>query len=113
MNDELGFDSWLGQEILLFSKQTGPGAHPPPYVKRSGCEADHVPPSSVKVKNGGAILPFLHTSSWCDASPLKPAPTVVLVVCCIDVQMVMYRMFVNLSVLFGINIISQLSKFVS
>jgi hypothetical protein len=31
-------------------------------VKQLGCEADHSPPSSTKVKNGGAIPPLLHTS---------------------------------------------------
>jgi hypothetical protein len=33
----------------------------------SGCwwsEADHSPPSNVKVKNGGAILPLPHTPLW-------------------------------------------------
>jgi hypothetical protein len=29
-----------------------------PGIKRLGCEADHSPPSSAEVKNGGAILPF-------------------------------------------------------
>jgi hypothetical protein len=53
------------------SVQTGSVAHPPPYpmgtagsfspgVKRPGCEADHSPPSSTEVKNGGAIPPLLH-----------------------------------------------------
>jgi hypothetical protein len=32
-------------------------------IKGQGCEADHTPPSSAKVKNGGAILPLPHTSS--------------------------------------------------
>jgi hypothetical protein len=27
-------------------------------------EADHPPPSSAEVKNGGAIHPLTHTSSW-------------------------------------------------
>jgi hypothetical protein len=40
-----------------------PGA-PSPGVKRPGREADHSPPSSAKVKNGEAILPLLHTTSW-------------------------------------------------
>jgi hypothetical protein len=33
-------------------------------VKRSRREADHSPPSSVEVKNGGAIPPLPHMSSW-------------------------------------------------
>jgi hypothetical protein len=32
-------------------------------VKRLGHEADHSPPSSAEVKNGGAISPISHTSS--------------------------------------------------
>jgi hypothetical protein len=35
----------------------------PPGVKQSGREADHSPPSSAEVKNGGAIPPLPHTSS--------------------------------------------------
>jgi hypothetical protein len=35
-----------------------------PGVKRQGREADHSLPSSAEVKNGGAISPLLHTSSW-------------------------------------------------
>jgi hypothetical protein len=35
-----------------------------PGVKQPGREADHSPPSSAEVKNGGAILPLPHTSSW-------------------------------------------------
>jgi hypothetical protein len=34
-----------------------------PAVKRPGREADHSPPSSVEVKNGGAMPPLSHTSS--------------------------------------------------
>jgi hypothetical protein len=30
-------------------------------------EAAHSPPSSIKVKNGGAISPLPHTPSWCGA----------------------------------------------
>jgi hypothetical protein len=33
-----------------------------PWVKLPGREAKHSPPSNAEVKNGGAILPFLHTS---------------------------------------------------
>jgi hypothetical protein len=47
-----------------------PGSYPmgtgalSPGIKRSGREADHSPPSSSKVKNGGAIPPLPHMSSW-------------------------------------------------
>jgi hypothetical protein len=33
-------------------------------VKRLFCEADHLPPSTAEVKNGGAIPPLPRTSSW-------------------------------------------------
>jgi hypothetical protein len=47
---------------LLYSVQTGSGAHQASYpmgtgVKRSKREADHSSPSSAEVKNGGAIPP--------------------------------------------------------
>jgi hypothetical protein len=35
-----------------------------PGVKRPGCEADRSSPTSAEVKNGGAIHPLFHTSSW-------------------------------------------------
>jgi hypothetical protein len=35
-----------------------------PGVKRQGYEADHSRPPSIGVKNGGAIPPLSHTSSW-------------------------------------------------
>jgi hypothetical protein len=35
-----------------------------PGVKRLGREADHSPPSSAEVKNGGAIPPLPTMSSW-------------------------------------------------
>jgi hypothetical protein len=35
-----------------------------PGIKWLGCVADHSPPSSVKVKNGGAIPPLRHVPSW-------------------------------------------------
>jgi hypothetical protein len=43
-------------------------------VKRQGHEADHSLPPSAEVKNGGAILPLPHVSSWCPvtASSLGP-----------------------------------------
>jgi hypothetical protein len=55
---------------LLHSVQTGSEAHPmsigafSPAVKWPGCEADHSPPSSAEIKNGGAVSSVLHTSSW-------------------------------------------------
>jgi hypothetical protein len=61
---------------LLHSVQTGSGVHPASYpngtvgfspgVKRQGREADHSPPSSAEVKNGGAIppLPYVYMV-WC------------------------------------------------
>jgi hypothetical protein len=36
-------------------------------VKRQGNEADHAPPSSAEVTNGGVIPPHTHTSSWRNA----------------------------------------------
>jgi hypothetical protein len=38
-----------------------------PGVKRPGLEADNLPPSSAEIKNGGAISPLPHTSSWLGA----------------------------------------------
>jgi hypothetical protein len=40
-------------------------------VKRLGRKADHAPPTSAEVKNGGAVPPVLHTSSRHDASLIK------------------------------------------
>jgi hypothetical protein len=40
-------------------------------VKRPGPEADHSPPSGSEVKNGGAMHPLPHTSSWCVAQLIK------------------------------------------
>jgi hypothetical protein len=33
-------------------------------IKRLARDADHSPPSSAEVENGGAIPPLPHTSSW-------------------------------------------------
>jgi hypothetical protein len=33
-------------------------------VMWSGLQADHSPPSTTEAKNGGAIPPLPHTSSW-------------------------------------------------
>jgi hypothetical protein len=35
-----------------------------PWIKRPGRKADHSPPSSAEVKNGGAIPPLSRKSSW-------------------------------------------------
>jgi hypothetical protein len=50
----------------LQSVPTGSGARPAscPGSKAAGREADHSPPSSADVKNGGAIPPLPHMSSW-------------------------------------------------
>jgi hypothetical protein len=40
-------------------------------VKRQGLEADHSPPSSVEVKNGGAIISIPNTPSWRGAKLIK------------------------------------------
>jgi hypothetical protein len=76
MAEESGIDSRRGQETFLHKDQAGSGAHPasytmgteavPPGVKRQGREADHSPPSSAQVKNGGAIPPLpLAFMAWC------------------------------------------------
>jgi hypothetical protein len=68
-----GFHSWQGPVdfSLPHSLHTDSGAHPSSYagalfpgVKRPGREADHSPPSSAEVKNGGAVPPLPYTSSW-------------------------------------------------
>jgi hypothetical protein len=41
-----------------------PGDGPSPGLKRPGREADHLPAPSAEVKNGGAVPPVLHISSW-------------------------------------------------
>jgi hypothetical protein len=58
-------------EIFLLSTSSKPvlgPTQPPiewvPVVERLGCLADHSPPSSAEVKNGGAIPPLPHKSSW-------------------------------------------------
>jgi hypothetical protein len=65
------------QDSLLYSVKTGSGAHQSPIqwtleefspgVKRPGRETDHSFPSSVEVKNGGAIPPLPIMSSCPDA----------------------------------------------
>jgi hypothetical protein len=38
-----------------------------PGGKAAGREANHLPPTSAEVKNGGAIPPLPHMSSWHNA----------------------------------------------
>jgi hypothetical protein len=40
-------------------------------IKRPGSEADHSPSSSAEVKNGAAINPLSHKSSWRGAYLIK------------------------------------------
>jgi hypothetical protein len=66
-------------EIFLLSTSSRPALgliQPPiqwvsaalfPGVKRPGCEPAYSPPSSAEVKNGGAVRPLLHSSSWSSA----------------------------------------------
>jgi hypothetical protein len=59
-------------KIFLFSivsiPAPGPTQPPSPGVKQHGHEPDRSPLSNAKVKNGAAVLPLPHTSSWHDAS---------------------------------------------
>jgi hypothetical protein len=67
----------LKRFFVTHSVQTGSGAHPASYsvstvgsflgVKRPGREADHSPPSSAEIKNGGATTPLPNMCSWSDA----------------------------------------------
>jgi hypothetical protein len=43
----------------------------PRGINRPGREADHLPPSCAEVKNGGAIPPLPHISSWHSAWLIK------------------------------------------
>jgi hypothetical protein len=66
---------------LFHSVHAGSGAHSVSYPmgtgdsfpgdKAAGHEADHSPPSSVEFKNGGAMPPLPHTSSWHSAWSIK------------------------------------------
>jgi hypothetical protein len=67
------------QEIFLYSTASRPAlgpTQPPiqwvpgslsPGLRRQGRKAGRSAPSSAEVKNGGAISPLSHTSSWRDA----------------------------------------------
>jgi hypothetical protein len=66
-----GSNPGSGKIFLFFTgsrrhTQQVPGALSP-GVKRPGREADYSPPSSAEVKNGGAVPPLLHMSSWHNA----------------------------------------------
>jgi hypothetical protein len=75
----LGFSSWEGQEIFLFStaSRLALGTSQPPIqwvpgplslgVKPPGREADHSHPCSANFKIDGAMPPLPHTSFWCGA----------------------------------------------
>jgi hypothetical protein len=64
------------QEIVLYytASRLALGLTQPPIqcvpeafslgIYRQGHKADHSPPSSAEVKNGLAMLPLPHTSSW-------------------------------------------------
>jgi hypothetical protein len=74
------FSAW--QDFLFFAASI-PALrlnHPPiqwvpwaisPGLKKPGCEADHSPPSSAEVKNGGAIPPLPCMTSWHSAYLIK------------------------------------------
>jgi hypothetical protein len=47
-------------------------------TKWPGCEPDHSPPSSTKVKNGGFISLLFHASSWRGAELFKQRATLTL-----------------------------------
>jgi hypothetical protein len=49
---------WVPPSLSIIPRTLSAG------LKRSGREADHSPPSSTEVKNGGATPPVSHTSSW-------------------------------------------------
>jgi hypothetical protein len=74
MSKESGFDSSKRQEIFVFSLTSRPalGLIQPPIQVIPGAmwprrEADHSPPSSAEVKNGGAIPPLSHPPSGLSA----------------------------------------------
>jgi hypothetical protein len=49
-------------------------------IKWSEHEADRSPQSSAEVKNGGAIPPLLHMSSWRSASLVKQRENVTFLI---------------------------------
>jgi hypothetical protein len=72
----LRFDFRQRQETFLYSTATRPNLEPTkpiiqwvkgvfsPGVKQTEREYDHSPQSNAEVRNGGAIPPVFHTSSW-------------------------------------------------
>jgi hypothetical protein len=76
MIEEYGFDSPKGQYIFLFSIKSRPvlgHSQPPtnwvpgavfPGVQRHDGEADHSPPPSAEVENGGDLPPLAPAPSW-------------------------------------------------
>jgi hypothetical protein len=74
--EELGFDLRQRQKIFLFfiASRSALGTTQPPIqwipetvspgVKRWEREAEHSPPSGAEVKDGEAIPPLPHSSSW-------------------------------------------------
>jgi hypothetical protein len=60
--DIRGFLSCTSSRLAL--RPTQSPIHSVNCVKRLGRDADHSPPSSVEVKNGGAIPPLPDISSW-------------------------------------------------
>jgi hypothetical protein len=60
----LVLNSQQRQEIFIFLTVSNPAPYTMGSFPGQGHESDHYPPSSVEVKNDGAILPFLYTSSW-------------------------------------------------
>jgi hypothetical protein len=52
----LQFRTCFGTHTASYSMGTG--------VKQPGREVDHSLPSSAEIKNGGAMLPLPHASSW-------------------------------------------------
>jgi hypothetical protein len=73
---------------LLHNVRPAPGLTQPPSqwlqgalslgVKRVKSEADHSPPSSAEVKNGGAIPPLPRMSSWHSGYKLSTGKTLLL-----------------------------------
>jgi hypothetical protein len=76
MNWMAGVDFQQGKEVFVYftasSLALGSTQSPIQWlpgalsleVKQPGREAAHSPPSTAEVKNGGAIPPLPHTSSW-------------------------------------------------
>jgi hypothetical protein len=90
--DSRGLIPGRGKRFSVFhSVQTGSGTHPASYtmftwalsmgVKWPGREADHSPPSSAEVKNGGAIPPLPHKSSWHSVLLIKHREKLTFYVC--------------------------------